>query len=124
MLDNLTSKMAARGDGAIPLDELREDYKNKVSLWINNNVRPGSVTYRMLSLIILNIGNFLRQYNVKVTQFLVLDAAHGLQRLLFGNLFKDPDLNGANATASFSLESRINVTNDMYMGRVGSVSSS
>ena len=119
MLNDVVDKMAAHGDGAIPVDELIEDYGSKVTLWINNDVRPGTITYRTLALILENVGDFLRVNNMKLTQFLILDAVHGMRQLLLGNLFRYQDVNRANVTLKLDLERRINVTSSMYIGKAG-----
>ena len=66
----------------------------------------------MLALILENVGEFLRHNDMKLTQFLILDAEHGMQQLLLGNLYKSSDGNGAN------------LTSDMYIGGAKSISSS
>ncbi|KAL9128986.1 MAG: hypothetical protein Q9217_002461 [Psora testacea] len=108
MLEDLTRKMAAFGDGPIPVRELHQDYRNKVSLWINNDVRPGTVTYRMLALILLYVGQFLRRYNMKLTQFLILDAVQELPPLMFGNLYKLEGGAIANITSRFGFREGVN----------------
>ncbi|KAL9628791.1 MAG: hypothetical protein Q9164_007145, partial [Protoblastenia rupestris] len=112
MLNDVVGKMAAHGDGAIPVDELIEDYGSKVTLWINNDVRPGTIKYRTLALILENVGDFLRINNMKLTQFLILDAVHGMRQLLLGNLFRYQDVNRANVTLKLDFGRRINVTSN------------
>ncbi|KAL9099318.1 MAG: hypothetical protein Q9163_005167 [Psora crenata] len=86
MLEELTVMMADDGDGIIAVPDLTADYMKRVSLYVDNNIKPATVTCRMLVRILVGLGHFLRTHTMKLTQFWVLDSGHGMEKLLYGTL--------------------------------------
>lgn len=87
MLNNLTNQMSAHGDAIIELPDLFETFHNEVSIHIDNTIWPGALTYRALSSVLNNVANFLWVYEMKLTEFFILDSAHNYKQLAFGDLF-------------------------------------